>query len=1090
MPLFFMVLLLGAAYLTVSNLILPGMEKNWKASSTSATVARAGAIAAATTAQAFLKIAFLVFGAALLLLTILSLLAPSPGGSALVVLHGFLRALETTAKGLREGIGLIVSWVAFIGLSYLMFDLRRDGLRARLQAERERQLKELRAKQSRGKLPKLPPTKEMKEISEHLRSLSAARPGRRGAGGEGAGSIQVLKGKLAHLDLERRVDLTGIRIFEPGGSGRWGWLHMALFSRGTHRSFSFLSKNAGRAATATACLLTIGIGAPALAGLAIEPALSRVTDIQVYHSDDSALASLKAMAAAPPQTPETPEEDARLYRIAAQQFVRALNHSQHWHSGPARLLSQPAPPAAAAKPDLVEELAIRDTILQDYASSVAQAEWRVEPVSVARSEAVTPETRQRYEGLRKSIAANALRGAGDEPVERVARWFRWEAARSQTFKERLAAGVASFREPATAWDYASTVIGDNLSAAIKEGLPDPAAVGLFEKRAAATGRKALESAAERLVRIKLAAFLRGLSTAQSYGDALAAVRSPDGAPPFRRGEARQVQALVAAAADDRALLAKAVEADPPALARRTSDAERKFARQTVERLRRASLLPDKATEMQRALEGALGTYEDFFPAQERMVAQTAFSEATFSSGFPGLDLPGAGIPDRPSRAQASRNFKSLRLSSRVGGVLIGSDPEATSVDYRQLAWSRDGKGLRLAILDAEGRSTGLGTYSGAMIQQALAYAADGRPTAVTMVSGQLTGKILRVHLHPALVDTPLGNAMIELDRFVDEATNDLAPREPWETRVRGQLHLYRHAARLRDLRARSGGRISLGATEPARAKTRQIVEQSFPAQWRLENPDESIFARFPLSFDLDMVRRFRSCKPSLAVTEADYWDCVIGPSLGRAGFEIPPESDIWSGVREAPYALTAAAAASALSDTGTKRPLRFMLGVAFQDDGETRPCDTRGCAFGASAEPWEFPVIASGIENMTLEWVDGDPRKRQILADAQTFTLLQRLFRAALRGHLGPAFSRTGLVALMSAARQVERVRSTPTPNWSQGRSFALATLRCSTSRQPMDDRSKRRAAFLSLLLKAEDVRFTPEPRGTSAASHACEDVL
>jgi hypothetical protein len=117
----------------------------------------------------------------------------------------------------------------------------------------------------------------------------------------------------------------------------------------------------------------------------------------------------------------------------------------------------------------------------------------------------------------------------------------------------------------------------------------------------------------------------------------------------------------------------------------------------------------------------------------------------------------------------SRSFVRLRGFARVGGVLIGQQPtpSANELGVTNLEWTVDGTETRLILYDKAGRTHRPRSWRTAVVGQALAYAADGRPLAVTMVQAAPLAE-LKVLTHPALIDTALGYRVVELDRFVDK----------------------------------------------------------------------------------------------------------------------------------------------------------------------------------------------------------------------------------------------------------------------------------------------------------------------------------
>jgi hypothetical protein len=154
---------------------------------------------------------------------------------------------------------------------------------------------------------------------------------------------------------------------------------------------------------------------------------------------------------------------------------------------------------------------------------------------------------------------------------------------------------------------------------------------------------------------------------------------------------------------------------------------------------------------------------------------------------PRLGLPsGVDIPPRPlqlpgkerllANASRARSFLKLRGFAKVGGVLIGKEPSLSILGKNEapaiaaFQWEiTDDKKVILKATDASGKPVAhcpADALDADAVYAALVYAADGRPTAVTMVTADPLQE-LKILAHPALVDTRVGQAVIDLDRFVD-----------------------------------------------------------------------------------------------------------------------------------------------------------------------------------------------------------------------------------------------------------------------------------------------------------------------------------
>ena len=121
--------------------------------------------------------------------------------------------------------------------------------------------------------------------------------------------------------------------------------------------------------------------------------------------------------------------------------------------------------------------------------------------------------------------------------------------------------------------------------------------------------------------------------------------------------------------------------------------------------------------------------------------------------------------------------------------------------FVDIKWEAEGTRLRLILVDRDGRVFRSRLHQMSLIRQALAYAADGRPVAVSVIPAPPLLD-LKVLLHPVLVDTLLGVRMIYLDNYVLEYTNE----EPFHIEARknldAQMALYAHAWAIRVRRQR------------------------------------------------------------------------------------------------------------------------------------------------------------------------------------------------------------------------------------------------------------------------------------------------
>ena len=404
--------------------------------------------------------------------------------------------------------------------------------------------------------------------------------------------------------------------------------------------------------------------------------------------------------------------------------------------------------------------------------------------------------------------------------------------------------------------------------------------------------------------------------------------------------------------------------------------------------------------------------------------------------------------------------------------------------------------MRLILTDGEGHVLRTRPFRRSLVEHALAYAADGRPTTVTMVTSQPLAD-WRILLHPALVDTPLGYRVIELDRFVDRFTSRASWRADLEAAVQGQRELYRLAWARRVLtlqaqglpfrdewkefaeaqlqRARRGNLAGVlkdpsALKDPARSPLtakpeffdRELVdwiiaaaggvtlegfEQAITrqAESKLASPQALWFKRHP-----DWVREYNDKVAEYNSSVDAYSEAARRGAAGVLKDELDqlkkagesndawydrllaqwltaevPEFEVWSGVREKPFAVEAADVV-VVNGSAVPMPFDFMLQIAFTTpawfaSGKV-PMDEKGrerARAYSDTHPWEFPAIAPQIQRAVLTGVaTAGIADKEILTDASEFTLLQRLFRLGFEKRLGEDFPVEELARLQRAVAQ------------------------------------------------------------------------
>jgi hypothetical protein len=458
--------------------------------------------------------------------------------------------------------------------------------------------------------------------------------------------------------------------------------------------------------------------------------------------------------------------------------------------------------------------------------------------------------------------------------------------------------------------------------------------------------------------------------------------------------------------------------------------------------------------------GPTGSGERFGP-----VSEPHSGIASRASGVPHVGNP-SSLP-RAGRANfvRARSFSMLRGFSRVGGVLIGREPEGDDqlklTDFR---WeSADNGKVRLIVCDEHGKEFRSTPLRRQIVYQALVYAADQRPTAVTMAKADPLFE-LKILIHPALIDTTLGSDIIELDRFVDKyvRTTKGSFREKAETGVYADNALYQLTWATRILMLKCADTEKLDGLKARFAFAANILDRVDEKRANAAlGPDFAPEDRSPLAvkkefYDADLVNVMKQAARS-SHDLADYVTAVrqllhVRAAHIREFFDeesaasrnatksdeeelrtwlcIPPTFEIWSGVRELPFRNDLDEIFP--TETASSKPiLDFMLQVAFTSDpqfGSNRITSKEDAGSYSDTAPWEFPALKEQIRDTVRKSLDAPDRN--IFSVASEFAILQRFFRLAFLGRFGNEFPVVKLNQLAGELEKGAKLETWMTPRW------------------------------------------------------------
>jgi YD repeat-containing protein len=987
MPITFVLVSLVAGYAALAALTRR-LKRRWNAAGNVQKLRQAGFLALLSSLQTLFQTALIAIGGATLLLAGAWLISPFLAGAALQAGHAAAAHVSGWIDAIKGTLAAILLWLVILALIWFLWRTARGQLGPELRREHDAQLAQLTKLRLEGRLYHLEPSSEMRAVLAQLQKFINPKSGKpevpAGMNPDAAvAQYKRLITLLLSLDLERRIDLTKVQVSPiPDVDTRSWWprIRIFAFSKGTTKTLGWLSRMASKASTAAACLLILGVAGPTIAAAGLQPYLSYVEDLQIARSRDDAEASLAAIFAPPAQqSPDAVEPSPAAYSAVANAFLNNISTAPEFRDPPA-----PSPPPssspqrdgmadAAATPPDIGAFALEDTILHE-----AAADERAAPMQVV-SEGGGSAPAEDFAGYARVL--DRLRADRPPAGGRIVALLRAAAARYP----RVKAAIRSFHEPAELWDYGSTAFSHVFEAAAEAALPEvPHASNPFEGRPWASARKGFEAATEHLVRERIARFLdrlRGGSVDAALAD-LDASRPPAGG--FTQAEAGEVNEFLGRISAERSALAATLPT-APTLELAAQDSDRAW----IDRM-----LPLVREDDQAVARTALGDYDDLFPGSAVGRATTSYQQSLRSVAQTRTSLA----------VLTSRNWVRLDAHPDVGGVILGRSP-ADVGSFADLIWRQRSGRFDLALVDAQGIPHPIGSFSPQMIQQAIAYAADGRLTAVTVTGGWVAR---RVQLHPVFEGTELGCDILQLDELVYAETENDRDLRRWEQRVRDQVRIYNLAV----------AALANGGHGPSDYPTASTFDG-----WRADDKDSSVLAHYRTRFERQLVAAIDNCQPSAAGEDAtNFWNCVSDRSLG---LQRPAQIVVGfrSGVREPAYSMQDGAfAASGPSGSGTW-PLEFEHLAIIEGP----------VAADAQPEvPWTFPPLNHLAQRSVEARAARDPATASLIGRLRQFTLLQRVVRLGLQGHLGPAFPRTRLLQLFRTARAADSIPLMRTPIWDE----------------------------------------------------------
>ncbi len=1066
---------------------------------TGATVLRRAATLAVVTSLR--SIAMIVTGATALLATLVFALSEFAGrgdSTLFTVPLSFLRGAKNMVGSIEPSLGFVGAFI----LAWMLIRASRRSARAaatkQLELVQKEQVDSLIEQAQAGTLEPIAPTDLMSELSSKYDQILATREALAAAIADGGitaeegtlfdhdlwEQLEAVQSEYARHDILRRVELkiTNAEVQEAPASTWWGRVKEIAASEGMLTTLDGSSKALRTISLALMVPALLSANAPSF-GAVLEERISRVAELRIEaRAADATKDWPKALAALPEAAPDEPAVPDSVIDLIARTFEDGVFHAVL----AGRRIGPP-----------LQSALVRRRMIAAAAPQAGSAKNAVPLASQSADEAA----------IEKAMVTSD-RGPRTPLGERYRDELRTELDKSPRLRAKLRRYGQSFARPATTDDVARALLKQTLGFVTEGVKPSGELLGVvYDGVASSVDPSELRTSAHTL----MAEHRVHLAKAASLDEVTEWLTHTDSKARWTPGMAKGLNQVIS---EKMPTAVFEFEYRPPSMASaapRGANVEA-AAKSIVELAQEGGASSAARTER---LTEALADFDDYFPSGVESEAATSRASLlrelhpndyavvdrsklridpsggvvldaaeTGASGGGGAFGPGGGgagpeggraaraLP--PSRARTrpvalsmgtasrantfanvarARSFARLRGFSRIGGVVFGREPNGgTSIDARGLNFRRVGTQIEISLRDRSNRVITVGTFQASLLHRALLYAADGRLTAVTMVTASPLAE-LKILAHPAIVDTEIGCELIELDRFVDIYTGRTDRRQA-AMQILDAIHaLYRLAWSEQMVagvtpsllaRVDTSARSYLVHQRDIARRTLDQAESSRQAKVGLRLPDSLFTSRYSPAFDksqyydMRISGLVRTCaRPASDMLE--FLRCVrakqpeVDAETTMQLATAMPSYRVWSGVREQEYNMDQNLM-SLRKPSSLGSPLRFMLQVSF-----TSPANES--AGSDEGDPFEFPAIASWLETSVRSEVrnPGNTFHQRVLADAEEFVIAQRFARAALNGDLGDHFPLERLVELTTATRP-DGARSFSTPRWNV-RDGALQTM-------------------------------------------------